>query len=82
MQEEIDGLDALIAAGFTDTYRHLHPAGVKYSWWSFRAGARSKNIGWRIDYVLVSKGFEKQVKEAFILNDVLGSDHCPIGITW
>jgi exodeoxyribonuclease-3 len=82
MQEEIDGLDALIAAGFTDTYRHLHPEEVKYSWWSFRAGARSKNIGWRIDYVLVSKGFEKQVKEAFILNDVLGSDHCPVGITW
>jgi len=82
MQEEIDGLDALLKAGFVDTYRHLHPAGVKYSWWSFRAGARSKNIGWRIDYVLVSKGFENSVKEAFILNDVLGSDHCPVGIVW
>ncbi|MCB0771143.1 MAG: exodeoxyribonuclease III [Flavobacteriales bacterium] len=82
MQEEIDGLDALINAGFIDTYRHLHPEEVKYSWWSFRAGARSKNIGWRIDYVLVSKGFEKKVKEAFILNEVLGSDHCPVGITW
>jgi exodeoxyribonuclease-3 len=55
---------------------------VKYSWWSFRAGARDKNIGWRIDYVLVSRGFEKKVKEAFILNEVLGSDHCPVGIGW
>lgn len=82
MQEEIDGLDALLGKGFVDTYRHLHPTEVKYSWWSFRAGARSKNIGWRIDYVLVSKGFEKKVKEAFILNDVLGSDHCPVGIVW
>lgn len=82
MQEEIDGLDALIAAGFTDTFRRLHPTDVKYSWWSFRAGARSKNIGWRIDYVLVSKGFEKKVKEAFILNEVQGSDHCPVGIVW
>ncbi len=82
MQEEIDGLDALLGAGFVDTYRLLYPTEVKYSWWSFRAGARSKNIGWRIDYVLVSKGFEKKVKEAFILNDVLGSDHCPVGIVW
>jgi exodeoxyribonuclease-3 len=55
---------------------------VKYSWWSFRAGARDKNIGWRIDYVLVSRGFENKVKEAFILNEVIGSDHCPVGIVW
>lgn len=82
MQEEIDGLDALLGAGFVDSYRHLNPAEVKYSWWSFRAGARGKNIGWRIDYVLVSRGFEKKVKEAFILNEVLGSDHCPVGIGW
>jgi exodeoxyribonuclease-3 len=82
MREEIDGLDALLGAGFVDSYRHLHPAEVKYSWWSFRAGARDKNIGWRIDYVLVSRGFEKKVKEAFILNEVLGSDHCPVGIGW
>jgi exodeoxyribonuclease III len=82
MQEEIDGLDALLAIGFVDTFRHLHPEEVKYSWWSFRAGARGKNIGWRIDYVLVSEGFEKKVKEAFILNDVLGSDHCPVGVVW
>lgn len=81
-QQEIDGLDALLNAGFVDSFRHLHPAEVKYSWWSFRAGARGKNIGWRIDYVLVSKGFEKKVTDAFILNEVMGSDHCPVGIAW
>ena len=81
-QTEIDGLDALVEAGFVDTFRHLHPGEVKYSWWSFRAGARGKNIGWRIDYVLVSKGFEGKVKDAFILNEVMGSDHCPVGIMW
>lgn len=81
-QQEIDGMSALLAAGFVDTFRHLHPDAVKYSWWSQRFGARAKNVGWRIDYVLVSKGFEKKVKEAFILNEVMGSDHCPVGITW
>ncbi len=81
-QQEIDGLGALLDDGFVDTFRHFHPEVVKYSWWSQRFGARAKNVGWRIDYVLVSKGFEKKVKEAFILNEVLGSDHCPVGITW
>lgn len=81
-QQEIDGLDALLKAGFVDTYRHLHPETVKYSWWSQRFGARAKNVGWRIDYVLVSQGFEARVKDAFILNEVMGSDHCPVGITW
>lgn len=82
MQSEIDGISALLAAGYVDTFRHMHPEVVKYSWWSQRFGAREKNVGWRIDYVLVSKGFEKKVKEAFILNDVMGSDHCPVGIEW
>jgi exodeoxyribonuclease-3 len=82
MQSEIDGITALLSAGYVDTFRHLHPEEVKYSWWSQRFGAREKNVGWRIDYVLVSKGFEKQVKEAFILNEVMGSDHCPVGIVW
>lgn len=81
-QQEIDGMDALQAAGFVDTFRHFHPEAVKYSWWSQRFGARAKNVGWRIDYVLVSKGFEKKVKDAFILNEVMGSDHCPVGIEW
>jgi len=81
-QVEIDGMDTLLKAGFVDTFRHIHPEVVKYSWWSQRFGARARNVGWRIDYVLVSKGFEKKVKEAFILNEVLGSDHCPVGIVW
>ena len=81
-QAEIDGMAALQAAGFVDTFRHFHPDVVKYSWWSQRFGVRARNVGWRIDYVLVSKGFEKKVKEAFILNDVMGSDHCPVGIVW
>ena len=82
MQSEIDGIAALLGTGYVDTFRYLHPEVVKYSWWSQRFGAREKNVGWRIDYVLVSKGFEKKVKDAFILNDVLGSDHCPVGIEW
>ena len=81
-QREIDGMNELLAAGFVDTYRHFHPGSVKYSWWSQRFGARAKNVGWRIDYVLVSKGFEAKVKDAFILNEVMGSDHCPVGIEW
>lgn len=81
-QVEIDGMSALLASGFVDTFRHMYPEVVKYSWWSQRFGARAKNVGWRIDYVLVSKGFEKKVKDAFILNEVMGSDHCPVGIEW
>ena len=53
----------------------------RYSWWSYRAGARSKNIGWRIDYFLVSESFLPAVKDAFILEEVTGSDHCPVGIS-
>ena len=81
-QAEIDGMSALLKAGFVDTFRHQHPTEVKYSWWSQRFGARAKNVGWRIDYVLASAGFEKKVKDAFILNEVMGSAHCPVGITW
>lgn len=80
MQEEIDGMDAFHQAGLIDTFRALNPEEVKYSWWSYRAGARQKNIGWRIDYFLCSESFMPSVKESFILNEVLGSDHCPVGI--
>jgi exodeoxyribonuclease-3 len=80
MQEEIDGMDQYAANGFIDTFRSLNGDEVKYSWWSYRAGARQKNVGWRIDYFLVSEKFLPKVKEAFILNDILGSDHCPVGI--
>lgn len=81
MQEEIDGMDRYTGSGFVDTFRHFYPdeAG-SYSWWSYRAGARAKNVGWRIDYFLVSEAYLPGLKNAFILNEVLGSDHCPVGI--
>ena len=81
MQEEIDGMDRFTAGGLVDSFRHFNPDVTdKYSWWSYRAGARGKNIGWRIDYFLVSEHFLPAVKSAFILDDILGSDHCPVGI--
>jgi len=81
MQEEIDGMDAFEQAGLLDTFRVLNPEGVKYSWWSYRAGARQNNIGWRIDYFLASKALMSAVSSAEILNDVMGSDHCPVKVT-
>ena len=81
MQEEIDGMDRFTKGGLVDSFRHFYPEEeAKYSWWSYRAGARGKNVGWRIDYFLVSEAFIPSVKKAFILNEVLGSDHCPVGI--
>ena len=79
-QVEIDGFSRFIDAGFVDTFRHYHPNTVAYSWWSYRANARAKNIGWRIDYVLTSKALIGNVKRAFILPEITGSDHCPVGI--
>lgn len=79
-QTEIDGMSNYLDSGFIDTFRHLYPDTVKYSWWSYRMNARARNIGWRIDYVLISKSLLPQLKDAFILNDVMGSDHCPVGI--
>ena len=79
-QKEIDGFSNFLGQGFVDTFRYKYPEDVKYSWWSYRAGARENNIGWRIDYFLVSQSFLPKVKDAFILNDYLGSDHCPLGI--
>ena len=78
MQEEIDGIDNIVNAGFIDTFRHLKPEESKYSWWSYRAGARAKNVGWRIDYFLVSPSLADKIADADILNDVMGSDHCPV----
>jgi len=81
MQEEIDGMDRLTSGGLADTFRRLYPDETgRYSWWSYRAGARSKNIGWRIDYFLVSESFLPSVKDAFIIENLMGSDHCPVGI--
>jgi exodeoxyribonuclease-3 len=81
MQEEIDGMDRFINGGLADTFRHLFPDVTdKYSWWSYRAGARTKNVGWRIDYFLVSEAFLPSIKDAFIHDEINGSDHCPVGI--
>lgn len=81
MQEEIDGMDRFTQGGFVDTFRYFFPDKTDaYSWWSYRAGAREKNVGWRIDYFLVSSAFLSSVSSASILNEVMGSDHCPIGV--
>lgn len=77
-QKEIDGLDRIIDAGFTDTFRHFYPDTVKYSWWSMRGGAREKNVGWRLDYFLTSSALNDRLSDAAILNDIYGSDHCPV----
>ena len=81
MQEEIDGMDRYTQNGLVDTFRHFYPDKTDvYSWWSYRAGARGKNVGWRIDYFLVSQSFLSKVNNAFIMNEIMGSDHCPVGI--
>jgi exodeoxyribonuclease III len=81
MQEEIDGMDRFTQGGLVDTFRHFYPDETdRYSWWSYRAGARGKNIGWRIDYFLASKSILPAIKKSYILDHVTGSDHCPVGI--
>jgi len=79
---ERDWLDRIIDRGYVDTYRHLYPDTVKYSWWTYRFKARERNIGWRIDYFFVTRDLVEngRVKKAFIDNDIFGSDHCPIGL--
>ena len=77
-QAEIDGLDNLISSGFVDTFRYKYPDEIKYSWWSYRAGARQNNVGWRIDYCLVSEALTAHSKTADILDGIMGSDHCPV----
>ena len=76
--EERAKFSHLLASGFTDTFRHLHPDEIKYSWWSYRFKAREKNAGWRIDYFLVSDRLADRVSAAEIHNEILGSDHCPV----
>ena len=74
-------IDKLLDKGYIDTFRHIH-GDIKdaYSWWSYRFGARERNVGWRIDYFFISKELEPRLKDAFILNNIEGSDHCPVGI--
>ncbi len=79
-QREIDGMNAVHQAGFVDTFRHQHPDQVKYSWWSARFNSRAKNVGWRLDYFMISSCLLPRLVDSFILNEIEGSDHCPVGI--
>ena len=79
--EERNKMTELLNAGFTDTFRFLYPDKENaYSWWSYMGHAREKNVGWRIDYFIVSKSIEDKIKEANIYPEIFGSDHCPIGL--
>lgn len=80
--EERSGFDAILEAGFLDSFRLLYPdARERYSWWSYRSNARARNIGWRLDYFCVSQSINKQIKDALILDHIEGSDHCPVALT-
>lgn len=78
--EERAGFEAFVGAGFIDTFREFESAGGHYTWWSPMSGARARNVGWRIDYFMISAALRPKLKRAFIRPDVLGSDHCPVGI--
>ncbi|MEK9728134.1 MAG: exodeoxyribonuclease III [Candidatus Margulisiibacteriota bacterium] len=80
MPIEREWVSSLIRRNYIDIFRIHHPNTEKYSWWSYRSSARDKNIGWRIDYFMIDAPLEKNVSSSFILNDVMGSDHCPVGI--
>lgn len=79
-KEEREGIDRIIEAGFADTFRLFHQGNGHYSWWSHWANARARNVGWRIDYVFASVSLRPAIHDAFILPEVMGSDHCPVGI--
>lgn len=80
-QREIDGFQKLLDAGFIDTFRHLNPTEVKYTYWNNLFNSRARNVGWRIDYFLVPENMISKVKKAEIYNEYMGSDHCPIALT-
>ncbi|NUI22738.1 exodeoxyribonuclease III [Bacillus amyloliquefaciens] len=81
-EQEREAFSALLNAGFTDTFRYLYPDREgAYSWWSYRTNAREKNIGWRLDYVIVSDRLKPRISEAAICADIMGSDHCPVEMT-
>lgn len=77
-QSEIDGIRTLINEGFIDSFRHLHPNKIAYTYWSYRFKARERNIGWRIDYFFTSKSLLNNIKSSEVLSQYYGSDHCPI----
>ena len=78
--EEREKFTVLLESGFIDTYRKLYPERVQYTWWSYKTRARERNVGWRIDYFVVSERLMPRVSDSIIYDDVLGSDHCPIGL--
>ena len=78
--EERAGFDNIVEAGFVDTFREFESEGGHYSWWSYMGGARARNVGWRIDYFCISPSLRPRLKNAFILPEIMGSDHCPVGI--
>ncbi|MFT6361436.1 MAG: exodeoxyribonuclease-3 [Candidatus Paceibacteria bacterium] len=78
--KEREGMSNFLKAGFIDSFRFLYPEKVQYSWWSYRAFARNRNVGWRIDYFLVSEKLKSKIKKTVIHDQVTGSDHCPIEI--
>ena len=81
MPIEREWLDKFEAAGFIDTFRLIHPQKVQYSWWDMKTFARQRNVGWRIDQFWISANMKAQIEDAFILDQVQGSDHCPVGVT-
>ncbi len=78
--EERDWMTKFLSQGFVDTYRHFFPDGRDYTWWSYRFGARARDIGWRIDYFCASDKIIRRINKPFIKKDILGSDHCPVGV--
>ena len=79
-QVEIDGIEQVIASGFVDTFREFHTEGGHYTFWSYMFHARKKNIGWRVDYFFFSHALRQNLKEAVIVDTIMGSDHCPVGV--
>ncbi len=78
---ERDWMDKFVACGYVDTFRHIHKNKPdSYSWWSYRSNARTNNVGWRIDYFFVSEDLKNNIKDAYILDKIMGSDHCPVGL--
>ena len=78
--EERDAFTKLLDCGFKDSFREVYPEKIQYSWWSYRTRARERNVGWRIDYFVVSDRLMDEVKDSIIYDDVFGSDHCPVGL--
>ena len=78
--EERAKMTELLNANFIDTYRYLYPEKIEYSWWSYMGNAREKNIGWRIDYFIISDSIKEKIKDAKIYTQIYGSDHCPVGL--